>query len=90
MKAKQLDELVSELKSLRKKVNKSAEAHEKVVHKLAQVEAIAKLLLQQLGEDQNKELPKAKRTKKDKKKALKINAEPASSLVPVSEVEPDQ
>ena len=75
MKAKQLDELLSELKSLRKKVLKSAQAHQKVEHQLAQVEAVAKLLRQHLEEVPKIDRPADKLTKKEKKKVKKDNAE---------------
>lgn len=47
MKSKHFEQVLDEIKGLRKKVKKAAEAQEKVEHKLAKLEALVKKLYKQ-------------------------------------------
>ncbi|MCK8494588.1 MULTISPECIES: hypothetical protein [Spirosoma] len=70
MKTKRIEELLDEVKSLRKKVKKSAQAQAKVEDKLAQVEILVKALYHQVKDEQDQSGKEGKPGKKSKKNKL--------------------
>lgn len=68
MKAKRIEDVLDELKSLRKKVKKATQAQAKVEAKLTQIEALVKLINLQVEAEQGTDENNTKSSKKKKAK----------------------